>query len=73
MLLKTIIKRSKSCVIKYQIKNEERLIERTRQEVIDRSHKYHNGRLNVEKILENITKKSRTKIFKLKRKLVDNQ
>lgn len=73
VLFVDIVNRCKRCVIIMQIKAEKESIEKTRQNIVDRSHKYHNGRLEVDNILDGATKDSRARIFRLKRKLLENE
>jgi hypothetical protein len=73
MLLIDIVKRCRKCGIMLQIKSEESAIEKTRKTIIERNNKYHNGRLEVDDILRETTKKNRTRIFNLKRKLVEDK
>jgi hypothetical protein len=73
MLLTNILKQGKLCLLKSQIRRQERSINSVRNHIVTRNNKFHGGRLEVDEILVSTTEEERLKIYSLKRQIVKNR
>ena len=65
-----ILIKYKLCVLKRKIKTLMDEISHERLVLIHRSDRYHNGRLNIENLMEDYSSQKMAKIFQIKRELV---
>ena len=68
-----ICRRLEVCILTVKIRNRYRAIENIRENLIERNHKHHNGRMEVDDMLKDMTKEKKEEIFNLKRKIIEKK
>lgn len=70
LLVNTFIKKCKVCFLIRKIKKYQNMEKVRRSDLIERSLKYHNGRLEIDTLLEDELTKNKKEIYNLKRGIV---
>jgi hypothetical protein len=70
LLISTVLKKCKICLLTREIRKYKKKENTYRYVLMERSQKYHNGRLEIDSLLENEINKGKATIFRLKRGIV---
>ncbi len=70
MLLNDLTKRCEICYLSFKIRRHKRNIESIRKDLVGRNVKYHNGRLEVDDMMDIACKQDRVEIYNLKKEIV---
>ena len=70
LLIDTVIKKCKVCLLIRKIKRRKKSVKSRRLDLMERNQKYHNGRLEIDDILEKEIRKDKKVIYNLKREIV---